>query len=449
MVKKKSFFENFSSMFTSSKESGNLYSYLQNDVIGTMQSKFAKDIYNRQEIDLHEEKRRCKKYYRENSLIHAAAKTMIDLVLGDNFIIESKNEALKLFMESSLLEKKGFVKSYYSAIEDCIVTGDGFIEIARNDKEEIIGFSPINYAEDIYIDFDYKKNIVKRYIQRIQANDVQRPKASQFNITSPNGRETVYGVEINKNNILHIKYGNENFGVYGRSSIASVLEDVRILEEIERSIAIITKYKAVPRIALIKGLDENEEEPTQEELNYAVENLKNLSDFDNPILAGKWSTIDLSNGGKDIRLEGYIDYLKRKITIALAPEFLIHGENTNRATSKEQKQLYFLRIQNIRRNPEKELTNILREFMFPIQQKDKNLLGTFKFYFGEFDITIPEIKQENTRNLFTDGIITINEAREELQYEKIEGGDVFKWETNINSEIPTQQNDIEQESNRK
>ena len=73
MKKKQSNFSLFGYEFKKVKESGNVFDYMRSDVLGTMQTKFAKDIYTRTILDIHEEMRRCKKYYRENAHVHASA----------------------------------------------------------------------------------------------------------------------------------------------------------------------------------------------------------------------------------------------------------------------------------------------------------------------------------------------------------------------------------------
>lgn len=408
------------------KES-NLFNKLQGDMLGTLNSKFAKDIFTRRTRDMHEEFRQAKLVYNDNALVHASAKTMIDLIKGDGFFVESQNLVLSKFVEAKV-KSSGLWEAYMAALEDYVITGNGYVEIVKNKDGRTVKYLPFTNAEDIYIDFDYQKNVVKRYIQRVLRGDTQIKGATQWKLDTPQGRITVYGVEIPRDRLLHIKNGSNVFGVYGRSDIPSVLDDIRILETIERSIAVISKYKAVPKKILSKKLADGEVEPAPEELKALGDAMAATQDYQNFLMTGEWQVTDLGDGGKDIRLEGYIDYLKRKITVSMAPEFLIHGQEVNRATSREQKQTYFLRISSMRQNPENVMTEELLRFLSNELRNDPLMTGTFMFKNGEYDIILPEEREQMTLNRFTTGIITLAEARKELNLPDIEDTEVFQWE---------------------
>jgi len=228
--------------------------------------------------------------------------------------------------------------------------------------------------------------------------------------------------------MVHIKLGNAAWGVYGRSDIAAVLDDLRILETIERSIAVISKYKAVPKKALMIEKRDGETPLNEKELTMLANALKNQSDFENPILNRKLEALDLSSGGADIKMDGYIDYLKRKITVSMAPEFLIHGQEVNRATSREQKQTYFLRIASKRAMIEPTLTKALMSYVIGLN--NKLLIDDFKFKFGEFDVVLPEEEEQRIQDRWQKGLITLKEARQLLGLEELEGTDYFITELN-------------------
>lgn len=421
------------------KESSNFIDW-GSEFASTLNNKFAKDIFTLRQRDMHEEFRQCKKAFYSNSLINAAITTMVDLIKGEGYYVESNNLKLAKYLED-YCKRTGLYEAYKTALLDYAITGNGYIEVIRNKKGEVVKYAPYSNAEDIYIDYDYQTNKIKRYIQRTLVGEHSSDKAKRLNsggqkttqhvILTPQGRQTITGIVVPKENLIPIKQGINIFGVYGRSEVASVLDDLRMLESIDRSVAVIARYKAIPKKILTKKLNDNipgNRALTQQEINQLSSAMKMANDEENFILNGEWETVDLSDGGKDIRLEGYIDYLKRKITIALAPEFIIHGENTNRATSREQKQVYELRISTKRQNPEQVMTQILTPVANEIMKVDPTFAGTFMFKNGDYDILLPEEKEIITRDRWQSGIITLAEAREELNLPEVDGTDVFNWE---------------------
>lgn len=412
-----------------SKESGNVFDYLARATGGNYSTnKFARDIYTRQRLDTHEEKKRCEEAYRENSFIQKGVNTLKNIILGDNPTLKTNAVQIKEFFEDTYYESSGLRDALDIAVQKAITSGDGFIEEVGEGKN--IKYCPIFNSEDVYIDYDYQEDKVKRYILKLHQLDKKIEGAETFTLRTPYGIETVYGFELDKDRIIHLRYGISPYGVYGRSSLASALNDIEILDVVERSMAVMSKYKAIPRMLLY---NDDQENPLQaEDITNIVETLKTSSDFENPILNKKLESLDLSSGGKEINLQPFIDYLKRKITIILVPEFIIHGENVNRSTSKEQRQEFYLEISAIRKNFQGVLTKALRKSLRPYLEYFTIADSSFTFEFGEYDIEFPEDKVINITNLWEKGILTLKEVREELGYEQIEGVDIFKWETGSN-----------------
>ena len=420
------------------KESTSNFFQKFGNAFASTDSKFARDIFTRKRKDMHQEFREAKLAYFNNALVHAAVDKKVNIILGDNREIETLNPVLKKFLEDQYMPKKGFDESVVSAVTDAIATGNGYIEKALDPKGKVVRYIPFFNAEDMYIDYDFQKDIIKGYVQRVLTGSREKSeinkKARTHTIWTPEGWITVHGVYIAKNKIIHLKYKNNVFGVYGRSDVCAALNSIEILEVMERALAVIAKYKAVPKKALVRKADEFNDLPSDPEMIDISKKLKQMSDFENPLLPGGWEVLDLSDGGKDIRLEGYIDHLKRTITISMAPEFLIHGESTNRATSKEQKQLYFIEIEADRKPFELIFTKELKAQME--LSKRPALQGEFKYTFGNFDILLTEEKESITLTRWNDGLLTLNETRVELGLPPVADVDVFKWETTQPAAVP-------------
>lgn len=418
------------------KESGNIYNYL-NWSSANMASKFVKDIMTNRIRKTHDEKKECKDAYRSNSLVYSSIRTFKDLIKGDGSYIDSRNESLKKYVEEKFINDSGFLDAEDVAIEEALVTGDGYIEEIKG--ETTIAYKPIYNSEDIYIDYDYENDEVKSYIMRVYGQDRSKEGVNQYTIITPYGRETIIGYKLPTESIIHYKFGNDVWGVYGRSAIAPTLNDIELLNKIERAVGVIAMYKAIPKKLIMPDSTDEEDRLSGPEIKQIEDLMKNSTDFESPILDRRLATLDLSDGGKDIRLGEYINYLKRKVTVAMAPEFLIHGEEVNRATSREQKQTYYLRVATVRHPFEQMSTKTIREGVNHVLANSKSkqeLIGTFSYKYGEFDIELPQERHVRLMSEWNDGAITLKELRAELDLPEIEGADVFKWEVTSTPILP-------------
>ena len=394
--------------------------------------KFAKDIFTRHSLSIHEEKRRAKKWYYEHALVHKGCNSLKNLIFGGEIRPISDNISFNSFISKRILQDKKLSESVEIAVQEAITTGDGYIEILKGEKD--FKFAPIYNSEDMYIDYDYEQDQVKRYILRV---DKQQGKLysniQTHTIHTPRGTESITGIEIEKDRIIHLPLNHNRYGVYGFSPTVSAHDLLRILDTIERSIAVISRYRAVPKKALFqKRHDPTEAKWNEKEQKAVSTKLSQQQDFEMPVFNSELGEIDLSFGGKDIKLEGYIDYLKRNITIAYVPEYIIHGENVNRSTSDSQQKEFHLELQSIRNPWEEVITNSVKKLLYEY----KNVMGLknitippdFEFKFGEYNFELPEQKRERVLRMWNSGLITLSEARKELELEYVEGVDLFRWE---------------------
>ena len=159
-------------------------------------SKFVRDIVTDRIRKTHDEKKECKDAYRDNALVYSSVRTFKDIIKGDASWIDARNEALKKYVEEKFLITSGFYDAEDVAIEEAVVTGDGYVEEVKGEKT--IQYKPIYNSEDIYIDYDYETDEVKRYVMRIYGLDQKRKGAQSFTLHTPYGIETVIGIELDK-----------------------------------------------------------------------------------------------------------------------------------------------------------------------------------------------------------------------------------------------------------
>ncbi|MFW6173358.1 MAG: hypothetical protein ACOC44_10030 [Promethearchaeia archaeon] len=397
--------------------------------------KLAQDIFSERKLSVHQEKAECKKAYNSVSYVQVAVNNLVNVILGDKPFINSENETIKSYAkEWKKLSKFGKAKK--EAIQEAIITGDGYIRKLKGQNGNR-KYKHIENSEDMYIDWDYQNNRPKRYIRRLYYTEAQakREGIESFTLKTPYGLETIFGIEYDPSEIIRFKFMEHSFGVYGRSPIASILNDVDIIKRIERSIAVISMFKAIPqKILTPKDSGENTKTWNDKQIKQIEEQLKNQKDFESSIVGTPIESLNVTDSGQIIELTGYLDHFKRKISISLSPEFIIHGELVNRNTSTEQKQVYYLTVSAIREYFEDDIQEALEEglnsSLEALREKGINLpYAQFWWEWGQYDIETREQKEERINRDWKEGLISHAEAREEKNYEPDETiGDQYSFD---------------------
>ncbi len=397
--------------------------------------KLAKDIFSEQTLSIHQEKAKCKKAYNDVSFVQTSVNNLCNILEGEKPQIVCENEVIKKYTDK--WERfSGWLRARREAEQEAVITGDGYIRKIKGNKGSF-KYQHIENSEDMYIVWNYQENKPERYIMRLYYTQAQAQKLGikSFQVRTNFGIKTIFGIEYQPHEIIRFKFMQHSFGIYGRSPLASILQDVDILKRIERSIAVISMFKAIPqKILTPKQTKDTPAQWNSQQVNMVGEQLKNQKDYENSIVGTPIETVNVTDSGQVIELTGYLDYFKRKISISLSPEFIIHGELVNRNTSTEQKQFFYLSVVSMRDYflPEVEESlqeglnaslNVLRERGVKIPN------AIFSFEYGDFDIELREEKSNRLMQELNTGAITLNEYREEMGYERDENlGDMYLWE---------------------
>lgn len=396
----------------STKEASNLHDLMSQRMVGGWRTQFVEDVYNEAVLDPHDEMFRAKKAYLYCSFIEAAVKSLNDLVVGGEIRINAKSDKLTKELNGMFEETDLKDIAMEDMFPDWVKAGNFYAKRVYGQKKEIVTYKHFKKPERVYHDLD-SKDIIKRFIQEIphyQPGDA----AQQYSIRYyGNVKKSLYGHEIKPEDMFYSKIGTGTITSYGRGALAHIINDYAILTELERAMAILARYKAIP-----KKLIQLTNSKNKGDARYLSSQLKQLSDTENPIIPFETKVDDLSYGGKELNLQPMIDYLKKKITVNLAPSFMIHGEETRYANSKEQRTTIQLRIKAIRARLEsdlkKELINIAKsKGKKGLKQED------FSIEFGEYDLGEGDEERKATINLWNAGLITLGEARQRLGLEEM------------------------------
>jgi len=409
---------------------------------GTHGGDFLKDIYGDYILTPHEEMWECEKMSRENAFIQTAVEILKDILIGNELTVEAEDddEYTKDFYDE-WIQKSGYKLALAEAIENFIKLGNGYIEILPGLKTGIPRKAiPIPRAWKIWIIPDEQGNL--HYYEEVpKTYRGKEAETVKVNYEGYGRYRTIRAVEY-KNPIQHFKWGISHIPHYGRSPLASAISDNKILREIERAMAVVARYKAIPR-KLISINNADGMGISQKEIDNIIEYWNNLSDLENPVIGGKKiDLLDLSYAGQELNYDPMISYLKKKITSVLAPQFYVHGDTTTYAVALEQKNLFYLTVMARRQMIEQPINDLFEEIRIkhnslPVELRGKDWQPLKKAWvkFGEFDFETKEEERAMALNLWNSGLITLDEARQKFELPPIgdeQGGNAFKWDiTNL------------------
>lgn len=406
---------------TTVKESLNFQQFLKNVQLGAFGNKFISDVYKERILYPHDEMEISKKAHNYNSYLQAGVRSRASFAVGGEIIIVSNDprterELRRLFVETGLSDL-----AHQQMFQDSYKYGNFYAERIRDASKRIIAYLYINTPEKMYHILD-NSGVIKDFFLEYPPEFLKK---GQYETIKYYGdrRKPLRGKRIPKEKVLFFKYDVGEIPTYGRGLIAAVVNDAEILLEIERSIAVISRYKAIPKKLLMLTNSDN-----PKDADYIGNYLNTLRDDENPIIPFDLKVEDLSYSGKDVNFVPIVDYLKRKLTVSLAPSFIIHGDETNYAVSREQKTNMILNIQQDRAILKSQL---IREIKRLAESNSFNY-SEFDIEFGRFDIGQDDDVHNQTRQNFLAGLLTRNEAREMLGYDPDkETGDFYRDELQI------------------
>lgn len=394
--------------------------------VGGWKSKFISDVYEERILYPHEEMEIAKKIYLYNAYVHAGVTALNYFLLGGELKVSAKNSKTENYLNDKLRTTGlKIIAMQYMFLD--LVGGGNFYTERMYQAGKIVAYDYIPDYEMMYHQID-EKGFVEFYVQRIPEEQI---KGDFITINYYGDRtKSIKGKKIEKKKIFHMKIGTANIKTYGRGLVAPVVNDAEILLEVERSMAVIARYKSIPKklLMLMKANGPKDAEEIANALN-------NVGDDENPIIPFEMKVEDLSYAGKDLNTQPITDYLKKKLTVALAPSFLLHGDETTYAVAKEQRVALELKVNSIRANATEQLKRELRL----MASLDKISITDFEIEYGTYDLGQNDEDRKAAIESFNAGISTLNESRELVGLDPDEeNGEFYSFELKDGKEEPSQ-----------
>lgn len=404
---------------------------------GMTASPFIRDIYHDTVLTPHHEMRLCQMAYYFNSYITSSVELMRDVTMGRDFRIDSEDSYTRNFLQT-WADRAHFIQAAREALEGYYITGNGYIEpLMGVTTGAPVRIEPVAHPENIWI---IPQGESCQYLEQVPWS-YQGSNASAVTVgygrTAPTWRQRIRAINYGLDGLYHFKHGIGPVPMYGRSSIASSISDHKVLRELERAIAVIARYKAIPKKGI--NLYDVNGRPMTGSREHIIDYLNNLSDLDNPVFTGvKLDVKDLSYTGDVAHFDTLIDYLKKKVTAAFVPSFYLHGDVTNYAVAQDQKNVWYLKIEAHRDQVGTTFNQLIEDVRLAYNSAGFDLQPAW-IEFGEFDYPTKEEERVLALQQWEKGAITLNEVRARLGLPELDDdviGNAFYWELRQQAPAP-------------
>lgn len=415
------------------QEETNLFDMIRQGGFGGWQSQFIRDIYHERVMYPHEEMKAAQKIYLYNGHLQAAVNTYCNFLTGGEGQYVSKNPRLQVFLNRWYRDCNLKALTQY-IFQDTVKLGNWYAERFEKDGK-VVWYEYIPTPERMYHALD-DQGMIEFFVLELPPEQLRDGEFVTIKYYGDN-RKAIRGIKLERSKIAYVKMGVNTIPSYGRGKLAGIVNDGKVILEVERAMAVTARYKSIPK----KHINFPGAAPKQVE-NWQLQ-FNQLEDYENPMTnAPAGMTInDMSYNGKELNFQPMLDYLKRKMTVAVCAEYLIHGEDTNRSTSREQKVGMMLNAKSEREPVKLFLINEARRAIAQLIVANPELNGEFDFEFGSFDTGEEDEKKKLALDQFQKGAITHGELREILGYEPDHSiADFYSFDLKVDNAPPSNNN---------
>lgn len=355
-----------------------------------------------------------------NAIVAFGLATRRNLLIGGSVTIETKDKDAKSFLEDEYFPFTKFNNVVRVMGEHYYQAGNGYLELTRTKDGRIGKLHPLPIPDAVYKNIDPKTGRVIEFVQEVEPFIASNMRLKRSNIRYSNGMPAyIYGIPFSPRQIRHLKNGQDFFPEYGRSLLLSSITDGQILLERERAEALNARYRSVFSnfIQLVGGNDPDIETFKEEHAQ--------IHDFQDEVITGEIKVTPKNPQAGTILSPAALEYFKRKIGIPLLPNYMIWGEDVNRATSREARITWGLSMESDRMEFGTYWHDVLQEVLE--SYKHNNVV--FEVKFGDLDHQLPDEFRENVRNMFLDGVLTAGRYQEAYGEEvDPEIAEDYRWE---------------------
>lgn len=228
-------------------------------------------------------------------------------------------------------------------------------------------------------------------------------------------------IEIKPADMIHFHWKRERGQIFGNPFLFSVLDDVKILRQVEEDVIKLIYRHLFPLIVYKVGTDKPGYEATQDEIDEVTETINNMP-LDSALVIPERHNIDIVAIDEAVMdVNDYLKYFRSRVFTGLGVSDTIMGisNTSNRATADNLTQQMNDRIKAIQKTFSQffehyVINELLMEGGFdPISNIDDQVY----FEFNEIDLESKTKVENQIIQKWLNNLITFEEARQELSYE--------------------------------
>lgn len=405
-------------------------------------SEFITDILGDSRNDPHDEMRDGWRMMQNDIQVSQSISKKNLLLWGREITVDTDDDDTKEYFDQNVIPK--FKESAITAGRHATGVGNGYIEVVRGEQTGVpVNFQEINRPHKVFPQFSEKGQMeINGYV--LESFRETDPNADTYKVlTSERTTRRITGTKFEKDNIIHLKTGNSAMPKMGRSDFLSGLDDYKINRELKRFMGVSARHKMIPRKAFVfnenedsSGINEPGSTSTSELRQERQQQLNNLDADENPVFHDL--ELDIQDYDYDPNMpqaSEVIEKLSRDMTSPL-PQFLSHASDSNRATSRESKNVLQMELSAIRQRWAAQINPVFQEIA-----KARGLDENVTIEFGDFSFPTRDEKTKEVMDMFQNNMITLGQAVQRLPFDV----DVApEFEDRYNFELDTNDNPFDQ-----
>ena len=222
-------------------------------------------------------------------------------------------------------------------------------------------------------------------------------------------------VSFKVEDIVHFTYKKPTGRAYGVPFVWNVLDDVKILRDLEENVARLVYRHLFPLYMYKVGLDKPGYEATDEEIEELREQIRDMPMDGGLVVPERHDISVIGTEGQAINADPYLQYYRQRVFTGLGVSDTVMGigGTANKSTSDNQAADLFDMVKEFQRTFAEQLQfSVINEILFeggfdPTLNPDDEVL----FYFEEIELDAKIKKENHLIQMFTQNAITHDEMR--------------------------------------
>lgn len=350
--------------------------------------------------------------YHTDSYVKRAVDKYSELMFKEGWEISGKNEAASEYVWMRLkmmTEATGQpIDQLFSQIaSDLVLFGNAYVVKARQKGSSAIsGVKAVGYTG--------KQPVAGYFVLPPTTIQISRDDAGKINSYQQDaGGGTAFSIK--PEDMIHFVYKRPTGRAYGIPFIYNVLDDVKILRQLEENVARLVYRNLFPLYLYKVGIDKPGFEATDEEIEEIRDQIRDMPMDGGIVVPERHDIKAIGAEGSALNADPYLKYFRQRVFTGLGVSDTVMGVGgtANKSTSDNQAADLFDGVKEFQRIYSDTIQlGIINELLFeggfdPVVNPDDEVLFTF----NEIQLDAKIKKENHITQLFTQNVITHEEMR--------------------------------------